>query len=122
MRWRMTNIFLTLSCVCSPEVKRVEVTCHLMYADFSCVSFYTLEVRKWVAHGEQMLELDASVASRAAPSPDGSETSGGQLWNYESSPQPRRSTLPGRQVKGISSTRVFRARRSLASSESKRSM
>src|SRR6266851_8863226 len=69
-----------------------------------------------------MLELDASVASRAAPSPDGSEASGGQLWNYESSPQPRRSTLPGRQVKGISSTRVFRARRSLASSESKRSI
>ena len=53
----MTNIFLTLSGVCSQEVKRVEVTCHLMYADFSCVSFYTLEVRKWVAHGEQCLSL-----------------------------------------------------------------
>src|SRR5260221_10664836 len=69
-----------------------------------------------------MLELDASVASRAAPSLDGSETSGGQLWNYESSPQPRRSTLPGRQVKGISSTRGFRANRLLAFSVSKRSI
>src|SRR6266446_2018273 len=43
----LSKYLLTLSCVCSPEVKRVEVTCHLMHADFSCVSFYTLEVRKW---------------------------------------------------------------------------
>src|SRR6266851_3603613 len=69
-----------------------------------------------------MLELDASVASRAAPSPDGSEASGGQLWNYESSPQPRRSTLPGRQGINSSSRWVFRANRLLAFSVSKRSI
>jgi hypothetical protein len=27
--------------VCPPEVKQVEVTCHLMHADFSRPSFYT---------------------------------------------------------------------------------
>ena len=53
----MTNIFLMRCWVGSPEMKQVEVTCHLMYADFSCVSFYTLEVRKWVTHGEQCLSL-----------------------------------------------------------------
>src|SRR5690348_10887625 len=29
--------------VCPPEVKQVEVTCHLMHADFPCACFYTLE-------------------------------------------------------------------------------
>jgi hypothetical protein len=57
----MTNILLRLSWCLPQEVKRVEVTCHLMYADFSCVSFYTLEVRKWVAHGEQCLSLLRSL-------------------------------------------------------------
>jgi hypothetical protein len=39
----MTNILLRLSWWLPQEVKQVEVTCHLMYADFPCVCFYTLE-------------------------------------------------------------------------------
>ena len=35
------------------EVKRVEVKCHLMYADFSHISFYTFCMKKWMAHGER---------------------------------------------------------------------
>jgi hypothetical protein len=42
MRWRMTSIFLALSCIRSPEMKQVEVTCYLMQADFSGAFFYTL--------------------------------------------------------------------------------
>jgi len=35
------------------EVKRVEVKCHLMYADFSHISFYTFCMKKWMAHVER---------------------------------------------------------------------
>jgi hypothetical protein len=35
------------------KVKQVEVTCHLMYADFSYISFYTFCMKKWMAHGER---------------------------------------------------------------------
>ena len=43
--------------VCSPKVKQVEVICHPMYTDFPRACFYTLEVRKWVDHGEQHIRL-----------------------------------------------------------------
>ena len=43
MHWRMTNILLRLSWCLPQEVKRIEVICHLMYADFPCACFYTLE-------------------------------------------------------------------------------
>jgi hypothetical protein len=52
MRWQMTSILLTLSCICSREMKQVEVTCHLMHAAFSGACFYTLFMRKWMAHGD----------------------------------------------------------------------
>jgi len=41
MRWRMTNNLLGLSWCLPQKVKRVEVTCYLMHADFSRASFYT---------------------------------------------------------------------------------
>src|SRR5258707_7675281 len=40
---RTTSILLRLSWCLPQEVKRVEVTCHLMHADFPCACFYTLE-------------------------------------------------------------------------------
>ncbi len=58
-----------------------------------------------------MFELNAYLAS-IQPATDGSETSGGQLWNYKSNSQPERKL-------GISSTWVFRASRSRAFSDSK---
>ena len=47
---RMTNILLRLSWRLPYEVKQVEVTCQLMYADFPPVCLYTQDVRKWVDH------------------------------------------------------------------------
>ena len=137
------NILLRLSWCLPQEVKRVEVTCHLMYADVSHISFYTFCMKMWVAYGVwhclyvrcepvrknigpiqtaithlrcdtsklHMFELDAYLAS-IQPATDGSKSSGGQLWNYKSNSQPERKF-------GISSTRVFRASRSRASSDSK---
>src|SRR5260370_19122648 len=58
-----------------------------------------------------MFELDAYLAS-IQPATDGSETSGGQLWNYKSNSRPERKL-------GISSTWVFQASRSRAFSDSK---
>ena len=37
------------------KVKQVEVTCHLMYADFSLVSFYTFCIGRWMAQGERWI-------------------------------------------------------------------
>src|SRR5438874_9584894 len=39
------SILHRLSWYLPPEVKQVEVRCHLMHADFPCACFYTLESR-----------------------------------------------------------------------------
>src|SRR5258708_40345142 len=84
MRWWMTNIFLTLSCNCSPEMKQIEVACHLMYADFPCSCVYTHEARKWRDHGSQCLSLRAGVASCVACTRKSLIETGGHLGNYQS--------------------------------------
>ena len=73
MHWRMTNILLRLPWRLPQEVKRVEVTCHLMYADFPRACFYTLEVRTWVDYREQYLSLMRALQV-VQSAPDGSET------------------------------------------------